>query len=598
MPRKLSHLTEGGPPTAAAAAHAPSDLNRKLRTEELHARLSFAASNGRIWLDDQRMILLHLSAFAMMRKELVLSLGMDKARDLLTRIGYSAGTQAARLAAKIRPNDSLMDAFTTGPAFHALQGLVSVETIRLDVDLEAGTYYCEQIWHDSSEDDAHMAEFGIGNEPMCWMQIGYASGYNSTFFGRPIVFREVQCQSMGNTYCRIIGKLASDWQAPEEDTRFFQPQSFVNPSLFAAAPAHPIDAASETREQDLSTRGLVGVSSSFISACYKLQQVASTNATVLMLGETGVGKERFAHMLHQISNRGKGPFVAVNCGAIPDNLLESELFGVERGAYTGATESRKGRFERAEGGTLFLDEIGTLNESGQVKLLRALQQKEIERVGDSRTRSIDVRVVAATNADLEALVREGRFRADLYYRLNIFPITIPPLRERRDDIPLLAQHFLAKFSRMHGKSCPGLGYKALSVLLNYDFPGNVRELENIIERAVILAGDGELLEVAHLCLNEKARTCADSIFAVDANGKVRVASDLAAPTPAFAGTDTIDTLAGQALDAALTLDALEDGILRAAVRRSKGNLSASARLLGISRAQLEYRLKRQGTAKT
>jgi transcriptional regulator with PAS, ATPase and Fis domain len=315
-----------------------------------------------------------------------------------------------------------------------------------------------------------------------------------------------------------------------------------------------------------------------------------------MLGETGVGKERFAHMLHQVSKRGDGPFVAVNCGAIPDNLLESELFGVERGAYTGATESRKGRFERAEGGTLFLDEIGTLNEIGQVKLLRALQQKEIERIGDTRTRQVDVRVVAATNADLESMVREGRFRADLYYRLNLFPITIPPLRERRDDIPLLAQHFIAKYSELHGKNCAGLSFRALTALLAYDFPGNVRELENLIERGIILAGDGGQIELSQLSLDDKGRSYAENLFGIGADGHVRSAHDLQ-PGDEPADGGAIESLAGRALDALLPLDAVEDGILREAVRRCKGNLSASARMLGISRAQLEYRLKRQGTGK-
>lgn len=571
---------------------APIAKSEELRTEDLRARLNFAVGSGRIWLDDQRMILLHLSAFASLRKDLIESLGIDKARQLLTRIGYSAGTQAASLAAKIRPDDLLLDAFTTGPQFHALQGLVSVETVEIRVDIDKGTYFCEQIWHDSSEDDAHISEFGIGSEPMCWMQLGFASGYNSTFFGRPIIFREVQCRSMGNAYCRIIGKLAEEWDDSEEGVRFFQPEPFMNVGILADHKDRASEAGGIDTLQDDLYEGLVGVSSSFVSACHKLQKVAGTNATVLVLGETGVGKERFAQMLHRIGKRKAGPFIAVNCAAIPESLLESELFGVERGAYTGAHQSRLGRFERAEGGTLFLDEIGTLNEVGQAKLLRALQEREIERVGDIKTRPVNVRVVAATNDDLEQLVRDGRFRADLYYRLNVFPIILPPLRERRDDIPLLAQHFLVKYARLHEKNVAGLSYKALSTLMSYDFPGNVRELENIIERGVILAADGELIDRPHLSLNEAARF--EDTFQIDKSGHMQRARNAAvdAISPQGEGGG-LESLASQALDALFPLDKIESSVMQEAVRRSNGNLAASARMLGISRAQLEYRLKKR-----
>ena len=220
--------------------------------------------------------------------------------------------------------------------------------------------------------------------------------------------------------------------------------------------------------------------------------------TVLFLGETGVGKEIFARMLHRMGRRSEQPFVAVNCAALPENLIEAELFGVVKGAYTGATDSRPGRFERAHGGTLFLDEIGTLTLSAQAKLLRALQEGEIERVGDSQTRKVDVRLLAATNVDLKDAVARGTFREDLYFRLTTFPVRIPPLRERRDDIPLLMRHFLHRFSQRHGKTVGSFAPEAVEALLSYAFPGNIRELENMIERGVLLADAGEPIGISHL----------------------------------------------------------------------------------------------------
>jgi DNA-binding NtrC family response regulator len=223
-----------------------------------------------------------------------------------------------------------------------------------------------------------------------------------------------------------------------------------------------------------------------------LHKVAPSQATVLLLGESGTGKELFARALHQLSPRKGQPFVAINCAAIPEPLLESELFGHERGAFTGATALKPGRFERADGGTLFLDEVGELPPGVQAKLLRVLQEGVFDRVGGLKPLSVDVRIVAATNADLARLVRERRFREDLYFRLNVFPIVVPPLRERPEDIPTLAQHFLARFAGELRKEVGGFTEAAMAVLVRYPWPGNVRELENCIERAVILCGGGRI----------------------------------------------------------------------------------------------------------
>jgi DNA-binding NtrC family response regulator len=238
--------------------------------------------------------------------------------------------------------------------------------------------------------------------------------------------------------------------------------------------------------------GIVGASEALQVVLQEIELVADTDATVLITGESGTGKDLVARAIHERSPRRKAPLVRVNCAAIPESLFESELFGYVKGAFTGALNDRAGRFEAAQGGTLMLDEIGEVPLAMQPKLLRVLQEKEFERVGETRPRKIDVRIVAATNRDLAAEVEAGRFRADLFYRLNVFPIESPPLRERREDIPLLADHFIQASARRLGRQPSRLSETALRQLMNRDWPGNIRELENLIERATILARDGQL----------------------------------------------------------------------------------------------------------
>ena len=301
----------------------------------------------------------------------------------------------------------------------------------------------------------------------------------------------------------------------------------------------------------------------------------------MFLGESGVGKEIFSHNLHRLSNRANGPFIAVNCASIPEQLTESELFGVEKGGFTGAVASRPGRFERAHGGTLFLDEIGTFSFTAQGKLLRALQQGEIERVGDTRVRKVDVRVIAATNVNLRDAVKEGAFREDLFYRLNVFPIRVPPLRDRRDDIPLLMNWFMQRACKKHGKTITGFRERAVDALINYRWPGNVREMENLIERAVILADDGAALDMSHLfCCGEEMDQVA---FVIRKNGGLSLSTDSIGdgPSPEGALPALADT---------------EARMLRMALSEANGNLSLAARLLSISRPTLAYRLRKHKIA--
>jgi len=288
-----------------------------------------------------------------------------------------------------------------------------------------------------------------------------------------------------------------------------------------------------------------------------IMRVAGTRATVLLAGESGVGKDMIARAIHQHSPRRDRPFVKINCTALPENLMESELFGYEKGAFTGANISKAGKFEAADTGTVFLDEIGDVPPAIQVKLLRVLQDREFERLGSNKVMHSDVRVIAATNVDLRAALENGTFREDLYYRLNVVPLDIPPLRERKEDIPYLVQHFAKKFN---GEISEG----AMERLISYHWPGNVRELENVIERSVLLA--------------KGPRVETDEIRIDTTGNRAR---------PAAASTD-------QFLPEGMTLDAYEQSIIREALKRADGNKSQAARLLGLTRNALRYRLAQMG----
>jgi len=301
-----------------------------------------------------------------------------------------------------------------------------------------------------------------------------------------------------------------------------------------------------------------------------VERVAPTNSTVLLGGESGVGKDMIARAIHQHSRRASGPFIKINCTAIPENLLESELFGYEKGAFTGAMTAKPGKFELADKGTIFLDEIGDVPGTIQVKLLRVLQEREFERLGGTKTLKVDVRVIAATNQDLRAALEQGTFREDLYYRLNVVPISIPPLREHKEDIPYLADHFLARFVHESAKPIKGITPAAMRMLMDFHWPGNIRELENIIERAVALS-TGTMLDV----------------------GDIRLDIGRGAPSVAGPGMPSGDS-SGPFLPQGLTLEQYEDEIIKEALRRANGNKSQAARLLGLSRNAFRYRLSKLG----
>lgn len=305
---------------------------------------------------------------------------------------------------------------------------------------------------------------------------------------------------------------------------------------------------------------IIGKSPKFLAVMDMVQRVAASGATVLILGETGTGKEMIARAIHKFSPRAGNPLIVVNCGALPENLLESELFGHEKGAFTGATARRPGRFERADTGTIFLDEVAELSAYTQVKLLRILQEQELERVGGTEVITVDTRVIAATNRNISEMVNRGEFREDLFYRLNVIPIQLPPLRERREDIALLAKYFLDKYCRELGRKAISIPARVIDVLEGYPWPGNIRELENVMERAAILCQGEELTR--------------DIL-----PGELQDPADKASMTLPPGGVN---------------LDNLEKNLIVQALERTRGNQTKAAKLLGITRHTLVYRMEKHG----
>jgi len=544
---------------------------------DLRAQVHFCAETGQIWLHEHRMLLIHAEAQASLRKELIDTLGMDRARGLLSRMGYESGVRDAELTRARAESMSDLDAFMTGPQLHTLEGIVKVTQIRLELDRAAGSFYGEFLWENSWEGQWHRHYYGIHSEPVCWTQIGYACGYTSAFMGRPILYKEVECAGMDDSHCRIIGKPIDEWEDASEYAHFFNRESLAERLIDLQTQV--VQLRSSIGEKEKRPADMVGNAPAFRAAYDLLTQAADSQITVLLLGETGVGKEVFARTLHERSARRSASFVAINCAAIPHDLVESELFGVEKGAYTGALASRPGRFERANGGTLFLDEIGDLPLAAQAKLLRVLQEGEIERLGDQKIRKVNVRLVAATNIDLRILVKEGKFRSDLYYRLNAYPIDIPPLRERKEDVSLLAKRFLEKYSAINGKRLRGFTDKAKRALLDYAWPGNIRELQNMIERGVILAPGGARIEVDHMF-----SACGDNHaleFGLDIHGDLNLDCG-----------ETGKDLCEAVFNGVMTLDQVEAMLVETAVDKARGNLSSAARMLGLTRPQLAYRLRR------
>ena len=535
--------------------------------DDLRSHVHFDAETGQIWLNENRMLLVHAEAQALLRKELIDTLGMERARGLLTRMGYASGVRDAELARKQAQGVDDMEAFMTGPKLHTLEGIVRVTPIRLEMDRPRGQFYGEFLWENSWEGQWHRQYFGIHHEPVCWTQIGYASGYTSAFMGRRILYQEVECVGAGDNNCRIVGKPIEEWEDADEQMRYYNPESIADQLIDLQTQVTHL--RSSIGEKESLPEHMIGVSPGFRAAYGLLKQAADSQIPVLLLGETGVGKEVFARCLHEMGPRAGEAFVAVNCAAIPQELVESELFGVEKGAYTGAQSSRPGRFERASGGTLFLDEVGDLPLSAQAKLLRVLQEREIERLGDAKPRKVDVRVVAATNADLSKLVKEGRFRLDLYYRLNIITIDIPPLRDRKEDIVELVSHFVNHYRLAFDKEIDFVPKSVINRLLLHDWPGNVRELENLIQRAVLMS-KGKMITEGDLLFDQDPRMERRTMGGFDLNGRL--------------GSLSLKEI----------LTEVESAVINEVLHRCEGNVGLAATQLQIGKTALYDKMKQRG----
>lgn len=533
--------------------------------QDLLDKIQFDTEHGQIWFEENRMLLIHSGIMGYLRKDLYQMLGYERTKHFFIRCGYQAGMRDAEVTSRLRPNLNEVEAFMAGPQMHGIRGMVQVTVNDLRLSHDQHQFYADFNWLNSFEAEVHLSEFGAADEPACWMLLGYACGYSSYVMGQTIIYQETHCVAKGDDCCRIIGKPLADWENANELIRFMSPDPVSDKIIALQAELNQLKQTIYTdAEADYTMFNAIGESAAYRKVCDLLKKAAGSKVAVLLQGETGVGKEAFARGIHQASQRRQQPFVAVNCACIPPDLIEAELFGVEKGAYTGANQSRAGKFERADGGTIFLDEVIELSPRAQAALLRMLQEGEFERVGDYQTRKVDVRIVAATNEDLERAVKAGRFRADLFYRLNIFPVQIPPLRERREDIPLLVNHFLKRFENLYGKTLPGLSDKAKNYVMSYEWPGNIRELENLLERATLLTDDQQEIKLS--CLFPQLKQQAEN----------------------STSPNSIETL----LTEDFSLERHEQEIILTAMQRSQQNISEAARLLGISRATLDYRLKK------
>ena len=529
---------------------------------DIHELLHFLPEGGIITFAGERVLLLDAVALGLLRKELIKTLGMTAARLVLTRFGYAHGWRVAETLRKGFPWDSEDEWRIAGARLHTIQGLVRAEVTRASLDSAAPG--AEGIWHDSYEAEQHLLHLGQADEPVCWTLTGFASGYMSCVYGKEIIAIEDRCRGKGDAVCRAVVRSKDEW-GPELASHlpFYDKEACLDAALTQ------LTDTLKKKERQLQSRralrqidprvpaGLVGSSPAMLRTLDLARRVAQVDSTVLITGESGAGKERIARFIHDESARTAGPFLAINCAAVPETLLESELFGHARGSFTGASQDRAGLFEAANGGTLLLDEIGDVPPAMQVKLLRVLQEREVRRVGENRARTINVRVLAATNRDLLADVHGARFRQDLYYRLRVVEIAVPPLRERREDILPLARQLLTGAAKRFGKKAPALTPDAANLLLRYAWPGNVRELENALERAVALAQSDRI-------------------------GVDDLPPEVGSAPPASPAAGEVRTLAE-----------VERDYIAAALRASGGNRAKAAERLGIGAATLYRKLKQE-----
>jgi two-component system response regulator HydG len=538
-----------------------SDLN-------LHELLQFDPKGGVLRFANERALILDAVAMGLLRRELIDTLGLTAARAVLTRFGYAHGWRTAEALEHGFPWDSEDEWKRAGGWLHTLQGLVRVEPATWD-PAQGPKPIALSIWQDSYEAEQHLLHLGRADDAVCWTLTGFASGYMSRAYGRDIYCMEDRCRGKGDAVCRLVGRPIEEWGETFADHLPFYKKACMEAALAQVTEQlKRVERTLRARRHELgptvaaevkSVGGLVAQSAGMQRALDLARRVAQVDSTVLITGESGVGKERVARFIHDESARTAGPFVAINCGAVPETLLESELFGHAKGSFTGATQDRPGLFEAANNGTLLLDEIGEVPPAMQVKLLRVLQEREVRRVGENKPRAVNVRVLAATNRDLVEEIRAARFRQDLYYRLRVVELRLPALRERRDDILPLARTFLVTAGERSGRKGLSLSPAAAQQQLRHDWPGNVRELENAVERDTVLA-TRDRIEVEDL---------PDEIRAIAAR------SGGASPC---------------------TLAEVERKHIQAVLAGSDGNRAKAAATLGIGTATLYRKLKEYGSA--
>lgn len=557
-------------------ASTPLNTTTGINTNSYVDRISLAHKGGYIWIDTQREVFMSLPMFSDLLSA-IKEAGDSDTSATIFEIGRRAGMRWAANDDNRKAINEISNPINAYYLVAQLCGLAGYGELRLapTSDSQEGSPAIRFHLYGSAEVEAHL----LGeSRPIkcCWLTTGFLSGYMSTVFSRPIYFVEEFCSAEGHHFCQLTNQGLDPLHKIESSPPGLVSHIEDNDALAASK-------QEESNGQDYSG-GLIGKDGGLRYVYDRLKLAAPTMASVLVQGESGVGKELFARELHRLSGR-KGAFVALNCGALPDTLAEAELFGVEKGAFSSADRSRPGRFERAHEGTLFLDEIAGLSPAVQVKLLRVLQEGEIERLGGTRTTKVDVRIVSASNVDLSEAVTLGQFRHDLYYRITTIKLLIPPLRGRRQDISSLINYYVRFYSNKYKKCIPIITNELYQALLTYHYPGNVRELASIIESAMILTPEQETLELSSVYSNfPELKVSGISLKPNQSEGP-----------PAHTVDSTklpLEKIANKLISDKASMSDIQAAMIVAALRETNGNITRASRLIGVSRRQLSYWLNK------